>query len=59
MVPAARKRAREINLDHFDGLWELRCGGKERIWGLLDGHCFYVVWWDPAHTVCRSRKRNT
>jgi len=59
MCPDAQKRAQEMELDIFDGLWELRLGGTERLWGLLDAHCFYVVWWDPNHEVCPATKRNT
>ena len=59
MSPVAQKRAAEIELDVFDGLWELRLGGKQRIWGLLDGHVFYIVWWDPDHQVCPSTKKHT
>jgi hypothetical protein len=59
MIQAARERSNEIELDHFDGLWELRLGSEGRLWGLLDGHCFYVVWWDPDHQICPSPKKHT
>ncbi len=59
MVSEAQKRAQEIGLDEFDGLVELRLGGTQRLFGLLDRHCFYVVWWDPDHEICPSQKRNT
>jgi hypothetical protein len=55
----ARGRLVELELDLFDDLWELRLGGEERIWGLLDGHVFYLVWWDPEHQVCPSTKKHT
>ena len=59
MCRDAQKRAETIQLDHFDGLVELRLGGRERLWGILEGHCFYIVWWDPDHEVCPSTKKNT
>jgi len=60
MCNEAQGRAAELELNLFgDGLWELRLSGTGRLWGLLDGHCFYVVWWDPDHEVCPSMKRNT
>lgn len=59
MIPEAQKRARQIKLAHFDGLLELRLGGKQRLFGLLDGHCFYPVWWDPEHQICPAPKKNT
>lgn len=59
MIPDAQKRAQEIELDQFDGLFELRLGNRPRLFGLLDQHCFYPVWWDPDHEICSSQKRNT
>ncbi len=55
----AQDRLVAIELDDYDGLWELRVSGKERIWGLRERHIFYVLWWDPGHEVCPSNKRNT
>jgi hypothetical protein len=55
----AQKRLKEIEADDLDGLWELRLGGKKRIWGTRSEHVFDLIWWDPKHTVCPSRKRNT
>jgi hypothetical protein len=59
MCPEAQKRAQEIGLEAFDGLLEVRLGGKPRLWGILDGHCFYLVWWDPEHEVCPSATKHT
>jgi hypothetical protein len=59
LCPAAQTRLTELDLDVYDRLWELRLGGEERIWGLLDGHVFYLLWWDPDHEVCPSKKKNT
>lgn len=55
----AKKRFKEIELDDYDGLWELRLGGKPRIWGVLRHNIFYLVWWDPKHAVCLSPKQHT
>jgi hypothetical protein len=54
--PAARARLREIELDDLAGLWELRLSGKRRVWGTRVEHVFYLIWWDPEHTVCPSLK---
>jgi hypothetical protein len=59
LCPEAQRRLVELELDDYDGLWELRLGGKPRIWGVLSGHVFYPVWWDPKHTVCPSKKKGT
>lgn len=55
----ARERLEEIEADDLDELWELRLSGKERVWGARTGHIFYLLWWDPNHTVCPSLLRNT
>lgn len=57
LCDAARGRLQELQLDDLDALWELHQSGKERIWGARLGHVFYVLWWDPQHTVCPSKKR--
>jgi hypothetical protein len=59
LCAAARKRLTEVELDDLDELWELRPQGKERIWGVLDGNVFYVLWWDPEHQVCPAPKKHT
>jgi hypothetical protein len=59
LCPQAQKRLEEIELDDLDGLWELHLSGKVRIWGHRVEHVFYLVWWDPEHTVCPSRKKHT
>lgn len=57
--PPAKKRWREIGLDDYDGLWELRVSGKGRLWGMLKDNIFYIVWWDPDHLVCPAPKKHT
>lgn len=59
LAPEAQARLREIKADDLDALWELRVGGKPRIWGTRSEHIFDLIWWDPEHTVCPSKKRNT
>jgi hypothetical protein len=48
----ARDRLREIELDDFDTLYSLRLSNLERVWGKRDNEAFYLLWWDPEHTVC-------
>jgi hypothetical protein len=59
LISDAQKRMVDIGLEEYDGLWHLRLQNKPRLWGLLDGHVFYVVWWDPEHEVCPSTKKHT
>jgi len=61
MNHAAWSRLQEIGRDDPDGLWQLHLAHKKwRVWGFLEGSCFYILWWDPHHSVatgkCRTRK---
>jgi len=49
----------ELKLDDIDQLHRLRLNGQERVWGILEGYIFKIIWWDPKHTVCPSPKKNT
>ncbi len=40
-------------------LFSLRITGEQRIWGHRDRDCFYLLWWDPNHEVCPSKKKHT
>jgi len=55
----ARKRLKEIELDDIEQLFSLRMNGKKRILGRRQGSILYLLWWDPEHQVCPSRRRNT
>jgi hypothetical protein len=59
LCPTAQARLRQIDLEEYDGLWELRVSAKRRIWGIRKRHVFYIVWWDPEHEVCPSSRRHT
>lgn len=43
----------------FDEMVSLRVGGKERVWGILEGHTLKLVWWDPDHEICPSLLSHT
>jgi hypothetical protein len=55
----AQQRLEALELDDSPGLWELHLGGKPRLWGTREGEVMILLWWDPEHEVCPSRKRNT
>lgn len=55
----AQRRLRQIKQDDLDTLWHLRLRGLWRVWGKLDGAIFYLLWWDPEHTVCPSELKHT
>jgi hypothetical protein len=55
----ARKRLKEIELDDIDVLYSIRLSNAHRVWGKRDNEAFYILWWDPAHTVCPVSKKHT
>ncbi len=59
LVVAARNRLGELGQDDVSEVWRLRFTGKQRLWGLRQGEVFQVLWWDPEHKVCSSKKKHT
>jgi len=57
--PEARDRLEALGLADQTKIWNLRCGGKERIWGFLTGNVFHVVFWDPDHAIWPSQLKHT
>ncbi len=54
----AKEAATAIGIDEYDKIWSLRLNGKQRIWGIRyqETRYFMVIWWDPEHQVCKSKK---
>lgn len=59
LVVDAGKRLRELTLEDNDYLLRLRFTGTQRVWGFRRGALFMVLWWDPQHKICPSRKKRT
>jgi hypothetical protein len=57
IIGDAQARLRQIARDDLDHLWSIRLTGRNRVWGILHGSAFYVLWWDPRHEVCPSLKK--
>ncbi len=55
----ARERLAALNLDDTDSLYQLRLGGKTRVWGIRDRFIFRILWWDPDHGVYKVEKKHT
>lgn len=53
----AKQRLERLKLDDFGDVWELRLGGKPRVWGLRHDDVCYLLWWDPDHSVFPAAKR--
>lgn len=56
----AQQRLPRIGLEDTETIWELRLPHKKwRAWGVIQGATFYLVWWDPDHTVCQRLPKGT
>lgn len=55
----AQERLLDLRQDDISELWELRLGGKQRIWGWRVGDVLHLLWWDPDHQVCPSTLKHT
>ena len=63
LSPLAKKRLDELHIE-AESLHSLRLGGKLRLYGILNGAVFSVIWYDDDHgdnstCVCRSHMRHT
>jgi hypothetical protein len=59
IVRQAKDRLIELELDDLDGIYSIRLKSRERIWGKREIEAFYVIWWDPEHTVYPVSPKNT
>ena len=59
----ARERLASLQIEAED-IYSLRLGGKLRLYGLLIGSVYHILWYDDDHgdnetCVCRSQKKRT
>lgn len=52
----AKRRAQDQYPDDHDYIHVLRVSGAKRLWGLLHGYEFSVIWWDPAHDIWPGKR---
>lgn len=52
----AQKRLIKIELDDYDEFYSVHITGIKRLWGILEGSYFKILWWDPHHEICPSNK---
>jgi hypothetical protein len=63
----AQTRLGALRKDDLTELYSMRLDGKKRLWArrlreeVQGGYCFlfYLLWWDPCHQVCPSRKKHS
>lgn len=58
LTKLAQDRQNQVASD-VDELFSLRLTGPQRIWGVRDVATLRILWWDPQHEVCPSKKKNT
>lgn len=59
LSPAARKRLAEIGQDDIDEVFSFHLGGRPRLICIRALNVAKVLWYDPKHAVCPSKKKHT
>jgi len=57
IIKEARDRLDQLNLKDVDELFSLRLEGKLRIYGIRRLNYMEILWVDPNHEICPSKKR--
>lgn len=63
LLDEAGERLASLHIE-AESLYSLRLSGTKRLYGILDGAVYSVIWYDDDHgdndrCVCRSRKKHT
>lgn len=53
----AQKRLIKIKLDDYDEFYSVHISSIKRLWGILEGSNFKILWWDPEHEICPIKSR--
>lgn len=59
LAKEARDRIEARRIAETDRIYSLRCTGEYRIIGLRFEDDFFVIWHDPGHRFCPSKKKHT
>ncbi len=56
----AQKRLAKLDFEEYaDVLFSIRLKGKLRVYSIRQGREMFVLWLDPEHQVCPSKKKHT
>lgn len=55
----AQAHLKNTGQDDIDQLVSLRLTGTQRVWGIWEKGVLNLLWWDPYHQVCSSKKKHT
>ena len=59
LSPEAKARLQEIRQDDISEVFSFHFSGKRRIVGVRAQGVVRLLWWDPEHKVCPSKKKHT
>ncbi len=54
IIKEAQDRLVFLELNDLDEIFRFRLASKDRLYGFLVQHMFFVLWWDPSHQICPS-----
>lgn len=57
LCPEAQQRLIDIKLDDLDSLFSFRLMQKVRVFGVVRREYLRILWYDPEHEVCPSKKK--
>lgn len=58
LIKEARNRLQSLKLEEFsDSIFSLRLNSKHRLFGILMGGTFDIIWDDKKHEICPGNKR--
>lgn len=56
LTPEAQKRWIALHLEDYDRVFSLRLTGVQRLFGILEGGVFRIVWFDQKHEIYSVEK---
>lgn len=55
IAKTAQDRLKALGREDYDSIFQINIRGGIRIWGIRDRSVFYLMWFDPNHTVYEQR----
>lgn len=56
LIPEAQKRWSDLKLEEYDRVFSLRLTNLHRLYGILEGGVFRIVWFDQKHEIYPTKK---
>ncbi len=55
----SKKAKKELERIDVQEVFSFRLSGRNRLIGIRENECFYIIWWDSDHSFCPSNKKHT